>query len=132
LAEIDEADAGAVAAAMRCERSLGRPEAAARILASIRDASVRTRAERESNDAGIVGLRHGVRRGPSATTFRGDFTIEAEWEGGGDLDVSIITPQGTRLSWMGGRTTVVGDAARSSDGERIGLRYTAPGRYIVE
>ena len=120
LYEIDESDGEAVGAAMRCERELARTEAADRILDSIRDPGVRTRAEREAASE------------EDATRFRGDFTVEATWSGGSDLDVSIVSPQGTRLSWMGGRTTVVGEDSRSSESERLGLRWTAPGTYLVE
>ncbi|MFK7985640.1 MAG: VIT domain-containing protein [Sandaracinaceae bacterium] len=120
IAEIDEADGNAVGAAMRCERELGRTEASARILNSVREASVRRTAER-------VAGQEARSRG-----FSGDFTIDASWDGGQDLDLTIVTPQGTRLSWMGGRTTVVGDRASSTEGERLGLRWTAPGTYLVE
>ncbi len=120
LAEIDEADADAVADAMRCERSLGRAEAAERILMSVREARVRTRAERAAT------------READDRRFRGDFTVDADWSGGSELDVSIITPQGARLSWMGGRTTVVGEAATDPREERLGLRWTGVGTYLVE
>lgn len=120
LAEIDESDASAVADAMRCERALGRDPAATRLLSSVRDASVRTRAERLA------------RREDEGRRFRGDFTVEAEWSGDDDVDVSILTRQGTRLSWMGGRTTVVGADANGRGRERLGLRWTAPGTYVIE
>ncbi|MGE0792053.1 MAG: VIT domain-containing protein [Sandaracinaceae bacterium] len=120
LAEIDENDASAVAEAMRCERALSRDEAAQRILMSVREAQVRTRAERllgeEARDRG----------------FRGDFTIDADWSGGGDVDLSVITPDGTRLSWMGGRTTVVGEESNAAGRERLGLRWSGVGTYLIE
>lgn len=139
LAEIDENDVNAVAAAMRCERSLGREEAAQRILMSVRDARVRTRAERAAGQEDGGDSRTG-RRAPTGRSrsrsrvrrFGGDFTIDAEWSGGQDLDVSILTRQGTRLSWMGGRTTVVGDQTTEGGRERLGLRWTGPGTYIIE
>jgi hypothetical protein len=120
LAEIDESDAGALADAMRCERSLGREQAAERLLSSVREASVRTRAERAAQEE------------DETRRFRGDFTIEADWSGGDDVDLSILTSQGTRLSWMGGRTTVVGEDATGAGEERLGLRWTGAGTYVVE
>jgi len=111
--------ASAVAAAMRCERALGRDDAAQRILYSVPEGRVRTRSERLAD------------RDPRERGFRGDFTIDGEWEGG-DLDLSIITGAGTRLSWMGGRTTLVGDRVDGSGRERLGLRWTGPGLYRIE
>ena len=120
MAEIGNDEPAAVAAAMRCERSLGREEAASRILYSVREARVRTRAER------LAGTT------PRERGFRGDFTVDAEWSGGGDLDLSILTATGTRLSWMGGRTSVVGDRTDEAGRERLGLRWTGPGTYAIE
>ncbi len=110
----------AVADAMRCERALGREQAAERILMSVREANVRTRAERQASQ------EERDRR------FRGDFTVDADWSGDSELDISIITPQGTRLSWMGGRTTVVGENSGERGRERLGLRWTGVGTYIIE
>ncbi|MBX3273991.1 MAG: FecR domain-containing protein [Sandaracinaceae bacterium] len=120
LAEIGDGDAAAVADAMRCERALGRTEEASRILYSVREAAVRTRAERLAGES------------PRDASFRGDFTIEAEWDSPTDLDLSILTSTGTRLSWMGGRTTVVGADVAEARRERLGLRFTGAGTYDVE
>ncbi len=120
LAEIADDDPAAVADAMRCERALGRGEAASRILYSVREAGVRTRAERLAAEE------------PRDRAFRGDFTVEADWDGGSDLDLSILTSTGTRLSWMGGRTTVVGEDADDASHERLGLRWTGAGTYEIE
>ncbi len=56
----------------------------------------------------------------------------ATWNGGTDLDITLVTPEGTRLSWMGGRTNVVGDDASSTRRERLGLRRAGTGTYYVE
>ena len=56
----------------------------------------------------------------------------ATWSGGTDLDITLVTPEGTRLSWMGGRTNVVGDDAHSTRRERLGLRRAGTGTYYVE
>ena len=58
--------------------------------------------------------------------------MDATWSGGDDIDVSLITPDGTRVSWMGGRTTVVGRDARASGRELIGLSRATVGNYVIE
>ena len=58
--------------------------------------------------------------------------LEASWTGSADGDLTLVTPQGTRISWMGGRTTVVGDDATRLGRERLGLRRATPGTYYVE
>ncbi len=79
------------------------------------------------------GTRHRRRR-PARPTRRvsGDFMAHATWSTDTDLDLSLITPEGTRLSWMGGRRNVVGEGGRSRREERLGLSRGAPGRYYVE
>jgi ferric-dicitrate binding protein FerR (iron transport regulator)/Mg-chelatase subunit ChlD len=120
IAEINESSPEALAEAMRCERALARTAAADRLMNGVRDPDVRVRAERV------------LSREVQEESFRGDFTIDAEWEEDVDLDLTIVTAQGTRLSWMGGRTTVVGDRTTSTDGERLGLRFTGVGTYTIE
>ncbi len=62
--------------------------------------------------------------------------IEASWQSedgaGEDLDVSLITPQGTRIWWLGGRHTVFGGEGAQSGRERLGLRHLSPGVYRLE
>ncbi len=64
--------------------------------------------------------------------MRGQLTIEASWETSADLDVSVITDEGTRIWWLGGRTSVVGDETGSRTGEKLGLRRLSNGRYQIE
>lgn len=120
LAEIQSSEVDEVAAAVRCERGLGREEAAARILSAVPAADARQRAEQAAAQVA------------SPNRLRGDLLLDASWQGGTDLDLSLVTPQGTRLSWMGGRTTVVGEDASRAGGERLGLRRTSTGSYVVE
>ncbi len=119
LAEIRPGDEELVAAAVRCERSLGRPEAAERLLAAV-----------PSDDREDV--RQAAATAPSPERVRGDLMVEATWTGSSDVDVTLVTPQGTRLSWMGGRTNVVGEDARRIGRERVGLRRASVGTYYVE
>ena len=67
------------------------------------------------------------------TRFSGKVTLDAEWSGRSDLDLSIITPEGTRISWMGGRKDVViGDSAAGIGRERLGLKTASKGTYYIE
>lgn len=68
----------------------------------------------------------------ASESMSGDIRVDASWSGGENLDISLITPQGTRLSWMGGRTQVFGFGANSSSSEVLGLRRATAGSYIVE
>jgi hypothetical protein len=57
--------------------------------------------------------------------------LDATWSGP-DVDLTLVTPEGTRLSWMGGRTSVVGEDATRRGSERLGLRRATNGSYYVE
>ena len=46
--------------------------------------------------------------------------------------VTIVAPDGTRLSWMGGRTTVIGTDANAIGREHLGLRTAPVGSYVIE
>lgn len=118
-AEADPTQAESVGAAIRCERARGRIEAAERLLASMPSPILRDKAENAARSASL----------PSS---RGELILDASWSRGVDLDVSIITPEGTRLSWMGGRVHVVGEHGRTPGRERLGLRRAAVGSYLVE
>ena len=58
--------------------------------------------------------------------------LDAIWTGGHDVDLTVVTPQGTRLSWMGGRINVVGSNGTSPDQERLGLKRVTTGSYVIE
>ena len=120
LAEIDPSSADRVGAAMRCERAAGHPTLAEALLRSVREDRVRSRA-----------LTAAAADAPELRT-RGDLTVDATWSGGDDISVALISPDGTRISWMGGRTTVVGRDARASGRELVGLSRATVGTYIVE
>ncbi|MEO0326305.1 MAG: hypothetical protein AAF447_25375, partial [Myxococcota bacterium] len=107
-----------VAAALRCLRETASPELAAALRTALPD-----------------GSRAFIDRISQASTreevVRGDLMLEGRWEGG-DVDLSLITPEGTRLSWMGGRRNVVGSDARGAGRERLGLTRAPAGSYLVE
>jgi hypothetical protein len=71
-------------------------------------------------------------RTPDPDRNRGELMLDASWSASADLDLSIITPQGTRISWMGGRTNVVGESATGSGREKLGLRRATAGTYVIE
>jgi hypothetical protein len=120
LAELDEHDPSAVARAVRCLRGLGRDAAANRALAAAASDEVRSRA---SAEAGVP---------PADERQKGQLVIDASWDGPSDLDVSVVTPQGGRLSWLGGRVGVFGAMATAAGRERLGLARLSRGNYLIE
>jgi ferric-dicitrate binding protein FerR (iron transport regulator) len=119
-AEATLSDATAVASALRCERSLGQRSMADALLASVPDEHVRDRASDAADTT------------PSARTPHQDLSIDASWSAATDLDVTIVAPDGSRLSWMGGRTTIVGSDTASMGHEHLGLRTAPVGSYVIE
>jgi len=119
IAEIQKTDPASTGAAVRCERVLGERDGAERLLSLLPDDSSRVRAQQQASVA------HDER-------VRGDLVLHANWRADEDLDLSLVTPQGTRISWMGGRTSVVGDDAGRQGEERLGLTRAARGSYYIE
>lgn len=113
-------DAALVGAALRCERTLGQRTLADALLASVPEERTRDRANDIADDA------------PTARGSHQDLSIDATWNGATDLDVTIVAPDGTRLSWMGGRTTVVGSDTAAIGREHLGLRSAPVGSYVIE
>ena len=121
-AEVRPQDAAVVARAVRCERALGRSASAARLLAAISDAAVRTRAEAEAS-VGAVS---------NASDVRGELTVTARWEGGEDLDLAVVDPRGQRISWQGGRTGITARQVTDLTGEALGVSRLSSGEHRVE
>ncbi len=120
LAEIQSGDAAKVAAAVRCERALGREEGARWLLDATSDATLRTRIETAASET------------VDPERARGELMLNATWSGGTDLDVALITPQGSRLSSAGGRTTVSATDSTALGRESVGLRRASVGTYVIE
>ena len=120
LAELDGAEAQAIAGAVRCEQGLGQHVLASQILDAVTDSAARRRVEQALTTP------------PSARPVNGDLMIEATWSGPQDLDIGLIDSSGQRISWMGGRTNVVGDSAWMPGREQLGLRWTPAGAYALE
>jgi tetratricopeptide (TPR) repeat protein len=120
MAELDTSNGERVGAAVRCERALGQSAMADLLLRSVREERARERARRVA--AGSAA--------PLPT--RGELLLDASWAGGDDLDLALITPDGSRLSWMGGRTGVVASAPTGAGTETLGLRSATAGSYLIE
>jgi len=122
LAELAFGDATLVGAGVRCERAAGREAAASRLLLGVVDAKVRTRAEAA---AGV----------PATTSSKKpELALSASWGSSDvDLDVALVAPSGSRISWMGGRK-VSGDPASAGvmGRDRLSWPRTSRGSYLVE
>jgi tetratricopeptide (TPR) repeat protein len=120
LAEISANDPAAIGAAVRCERARARFDGAQRLLSAAATSEIRARADVAAGSVAPV------------SSANGDIVADASWSGMADLDLSIVTPQGTRISWMGGRTGVEAQAVRDTSRERLALRRATVGSYVIE
>jgi tetratricopeptide (TPR) repeat protein/Mg-chelatase subunit ChlD len=117
-------DPKTVAAAVRCLRDSGESAVADEVLRAV-PSDARERVDRLLASADVDG-----------DALSGDFRVEATWqgEGGQDLDLVIVHPDGYRVSWLGAPTHAVISATDvSSNGrEGLALRGAKPGTYAVE
>ena len=113
-------DAVVAGATLRCLRSIGRDGDAAIIAKALPDDAARAAAEKAATVPAVT------------PKISGDLVVNAHWQATADLDLSIVTPSGERVSWMGGRSDVtVGDAA-SSEKEQLALKSIKRGNYLIE
>ena len=120
LSSIAPKDMNLAGAAIRCLRSVGRTGDAEIVRKGLVDDPQRSAAEKAATVAGVE------------RKVAGDLVVTAKWQGNVDLDVSLVTPSGERVSWMGGRTdAVVGDAS-SNEKESLALRNIKRGQYLIE
>jgi tetratricopeptide (TPR) repeat protein len=110
----------ASAGALRCLRSLGRDRDAELILHALPD------------DASRAGVEKAALVTPLAAPATGDLVVKARWDNGADLDVTLVTPDGTRVSWMGGRTDVATTDVTSTDHEQLAIKTLRRGNYLLE
>jgi len=120
LAEIEPNKVAASAAAVRCQRALGRDRAANHLIHA-------ASSDEQRRKIGASAAKPAKQR-----RVRGQLVLNATWSGTTDIDLTLVTPQGTRLSWMGGRTTVRGDSASDAGRERLALTGIPRGKYLVE
>src|SRR5690606_1563968 len=107
-------------AAARCLRALGRAGDAELVMASLVDDKARTEAEKAATVA------------PVSPRIAGDLVIKGTWEAGPDLDISLVAPDGTRVSWMGGRTDVTVADSTARDREQLSVKRLKKGNYLIE
>lgn len=120
LASIQGKDAKSGAAAVRCLRTLNRDDDAQLVIKGLEDDATRGATEKALLDA------------PPAPKAGGDLVVDARWDAGVDLDVSLVTPDGTRVSWMGGRSDVRVADATSTAKEQLSLKSLKKGHYLLE
>ncbi len=123
LADLVPGEAKPVAEATRCAREQGLSELSGLLRAA---APERIRSEID---------RLVVAATPAATPLVGDVRVAATWNGGEDLDISLVDAGGKRFSWAGSPSKIVRvsvqDAA-SARAETIAISNLASGQYVVE
>lgn len=126
LAETFASDLELIAGAALCERTLGRSASSQRWLDSVSDPSQRTALE-----AAVTRLSAANAASNSA---RGELVVEASWDAPTDLDIAVIDPKGTRISWAWGRTRGLTIRDASANGrEALGLSTVQQsGDYVIE
>jgi tetratricopeptide (TPR) repeat protein len=122
MAEGKSQDLALVADAVRCARTIGMTQVAEALLdaASASDrAGIEQRLNQPASDDALL---------------TGDLRLEATWNGGPDLDLSLLDTDGHRVSWLGAGTRSVISArdATSTSREGLALRGAAPGEYVIE
>jgi Mg-chelatase subunit ChlD len=120
LAALQPKDAKVAGAALRCLRALGRGGDADLVARALPDDAARADAEKAAT-ADVP-----------APKLAGDLVINAHWDGGADLDISLITPDATRVSWMGGKSDALVTDATSSEREELAIKSIKKGNYLVE
>jgi ferric-dicitrate binding protein FerR (iron transport regulator)/Mg-chelatase subunit ChlD/tetratricopeptide (TPR) repeat protein len=120
LASIAAKDEKAAAGAIRCLRSLSRDRDAELVLTGLADEATRAATEKA------------LLAPATLATGKQDLVVDARWEGGDDLDISLVTPDGTRVSWMGGRTDVRVTDATSTAKEQLAIKSIRRGNYLIE
>lgn len=121
LASLSVKDAGKRAgAAARCLRTLGRTSDADLVIKSLVDDKARVEAEKAATVA------------PVAPRIAGDLVINGRWDSTTDLDISLVAPDGTRVSWMGGRKDVNVADSTARDREQLAVKRLKKGNYLIE
>ncbi|MBN2194525.1 MAG: FecR domain-containing protein [Polyangiaceae bacterium] len=121
-AELHQKDDRLLATAVECARATDQ-QPLAELLLGAAVATVRARAEQR------------LAKPSAPARLSGDLRIEATWlDGGNDLDIGLITPDGHRVSWLGAptREVISAEDATSERREGLALRGATPGEYVVE
>jgi Mg-chelatase subunit ChlD len=122
IAEFRASDATLLGDAVRCARATGDGALAEELLAG---AETATRASAEALLRGPA---------PNERELRGDLRVEATWSGGADLDLSLVHPDGHRVSWLGAptRSVITARDVTSRSTEGLALNNPRAGEYVVE
>ncbi|HEY6035095.1 MAG TPA: hypothetical protein VIV58_12565, partial [Kofleriaceae bacterium] len=119
LATIQRSVAAAAGAA-RCLRMVGRTNDATLVMGELADDTQRGAAERLATVA------------PIAPRLAGDLVVRASWDATADLDLTLVAPDGTRVSWQGGRSDVMVEDATAHDREELAVKTLRRGNYLLE
>jgi tetratricopeptide (TPR) repeat protein len=119
LAAIAPKDAKLAGAAIHCLRALGRHGDAELVARALPDDAARDAAEK------VASVDE------PAPKVAGDLVVAGHWTGA-DLDISLVTPDGTRVSWMGGKSDAIVTDANSSDREQLAVKSLKKGNYLIE
>jgi ferric-dicitrate binding protein FerR (iron transport regulator)/tetratricopeptide (TPR) repeat protein len=110
----------AAAGAARCLRMVGRTNDATLVMGELADDTQRGAAERLATVA------------PIDPRLAGDLVVNATWETPADLDLTLVAPDGTRVSWQGGRSDVMVADATAHDREELAIKTLRRGNYLLE
>jgi hypothetical protein len=69
---------------------------------------------------------------PISPRVTGDLVINGKWEGNADIDISLVAPDGSRVSWMGGRTDITVADSTAHDREQLSVKKLRKGNYLIE
>lgn len=120
-AELKSTDTDAVARAVSCERSMGRTKSADRWLGGLKD----TQRTAVSNALAKID--------PSKPESAfGDVVVNATWDGGVDLDVTILDPNGRRAGVTSRMRGARVEGAMARDHENVALSTPDAGPFVVE
>jgi hypothetical protein len=124
LAEIDENDVNAVAAAVRCSQDQGLRDVSQTILTSVRS-DLRDKIDTASRTLKLNDV----------PALLGDMRVSATWTAPVDLDIAIVDKSGKRMSWLGSTVQNVSVSAKdaaSTSGETLAISGLGSGTFAVE
>ena len=120
-AELRPSDAQAVARAVSCERAQGRAGSADRWMNALED---RQRTAVSNALAKLVGSK--------SESAVGDVVVQATWDGGVDLDVTLVDPKGRRAGVTSRMRGARVEGATARDHETVALATGDAGPFVVE
>jgi hypothetical protein len=122
LAQLRETDGKLLADAVWCARQSGEGAWAEELL-SAAAADTRAAADRELGKLAT-----------QKDELRGELRLEANWQGGADLDLALLHPDGHRVSWLGAPTKGLISAVDVASGSHEGLALLGSdaGDYVIE